>query len=154
MYQRKLIQIFNLCLIFIKFFKTNYNGVSRMFFYLLVLTVFGRFFQGPGFFADPDRNSWKRKSDPDPDKWTRIRNTGCYLWAKSVPMELGASSPLSSGAYTIHMVLGCYNALSQICPHGAGCLQSSEQWRLYIWCWGATMHWAKYAPYPHSHSID
>ena len=30
--------------------------------------VFGRFFQGSGFFADPDSGE---KSDPDPDKRTR-----------------------------------------------------------------------------------
>ena len=48
-------------------------------FFLLELTVFGRFFHGsvsnPDFFADPHPDSGI-KSDPDPDKRTLIRNTG------------------------------------------------------------------------------
>ena len=44
-----------------------------LFYFLLVpvLTGFGRFF-GSGFFGYPDSGN---RSDPDPDKRTRIRNT-------------------------------------------------------------------------------
>ena len=41
----------------------------------IMFRVFQIFFRDPDFFADPDPGSGK-KSYPDPDKRTRIQNTG------------------------------------------------------------------------------